>query len=98
MKILFLLGITRSASQQRMPLNHTALLYIILYVACFFFVSAAELFHEVLPVCTTGSKYTRLRNMGGNIFMLAMMTSTHVYKTNKITRLGFRVGGGRDGE
>lgn len=34
----------------------------------------------------------------GNIFMFTMMTSTHVYETNKITRLGFHVGGGRDWE
>lgn len=30
--------------------------------------------------------------------MFTMMTSTHVYETNEITRLGFRVGGGRDWE
>lgn len=36
MKILFLLGITRPASQQRMSLNHHTLLYIILYPASFY--------------------------------------------------------------
>lgn len=112
-KILFLLGITRPASPQRMSLNHCALLYISLYLSSFFFFFFLVLLPAEQHCCwiilslsparvwdwvkthTVRRKlhsWSLVQEPWGKYSMFTMMTSTHVYETNKITRLGFSSG------